>query len=124
AGYPFEAMALPPETSQSSWMGTLFAMWTLEHWGMITKTSQPYYPSMMDIQHPTPAPAYPVLEVPDNGTLADYMSAQAMIDVLHMNWPDGKSLAAPTVFQVGFHPPSFNQSYYPRLDAALHEVAN
>jgi hypothetical protein len=122
AGYTVESSAFPPQTIAAAWPNTLLASWTAEHWSMITQTSQPYYPSTMDIQHATPAPDYAVLEVPDNGTLVDYMTTQAMLDVLHMNWPDGKALAQPTVFQVGFHPPSFNQFYYPRLDGALAEV--
>jgi hypothetical protein len=135
AGYTVESSAFPPQTIQSAWPGTLFAMWTLEHWSMITQTSQPYYPSMMDIQNPMPLPEYPVLEVPDNGTLTDYMSAQAMIDVLGKNWAgstldtssnppkvDGGAVLVPTIFQIGFHPPSFFQAYYARLDPALGEV--
>jgi hypothetical protein len=123
AGYTVESSAFPPYTLNGFWPATsLLVTWTAQHWSAITQTSQPYYPSMMDVQHPMPSPDYPVLEVPDNGTLVDYMSTQDMLNVLHMIWPDGKAIMAPTVFQVGFHPPSFFQSYFMRLDGALAEV--
>jgi hypothetical protein len=123
AGYTIESSAFPPQSIQTAWMGYELARWTMEHWMGITPTSQPYYPSMSDVLHGSPAPDFPVLEVPDNGTLADYMESSDMLGVLDMNWPgrDGP-LGAPAVFQIGFHPPSFFAAYYQRMDEALAEV--
>lgn len=75
--------------------------WNEEHWGPINSTSQPYYPSRVDAALPG-TPSIPILEVPDNGILADYVGADEMIAVLEANW-DGGALAEPTVFSIGYH---------------------
>jgi hypothetical protein len=76
--------------------------WNMTHWSSIGETSQPYYPNQTDILS-TDTPALPILEVPDNGAMVDYVSTQEMTDILSHDWPGG-ALAAPTTVVYGFHP--------------------
>ncbi len=43
-----------------------------------------------------------ILEVPDNGIMADYVETDEMVDMLERNW-DGGALDEPTAFSIGFH---------------------
>lgn len=122
AGYTVESSAFPPDTIQRAWAGTELARWNLSNWTGITNTSQPYHPSRSNLVSATPAPNFTVLEVPDNGTLVDYMTGMAMIDVLTRNFPDGLPLPTSRVFQVGLHPGSYSASLASRLENALNEV--
>lgn len=97
--------------------GAILYDWNKEHWITINDTSQPYYPSESDILESTP-PTVPVLEVPDNGLLVDYVTGQEMIEVFQKNW-DGSSLETPRVVSIGYHPPNFSTSYKARLTTAL-----
>lgn len=95
--------------------------WNQENWATIDETSQPYYPSTTDIL--VSGPSYiPVLEVPDNGLLVDYVSGAEMIDMFRKNWPNGDALAQPTVYSIGYHPPNFSELYFQRMDEALTEI--
>jgi len=94
--------------------------WNQEHWATIGDTSQPYYPNDTDILSDA-APNVPLLEVPDNGILVDYVSYLEMVEIFHANWPGG-ALAQPTVFQIGYHPPNFNYTYMRNIDGALDET--
>ncbi len=120
-GFTADSSAFPPDDIQAVYGGLLLGSWTKEHWGKITATSQPYFPSQSDQQAADPAPRWPVLEVPDNGCLVDYMTAQAMDAVLAANWAGG-ALDGPRVYQVGLHPTSFNAGFLAELDAALATV--
>ncbi len=123
AGYTVDSSALPPESIQHAWGAYELGRWTTMNWTGITPTSQPYHPSRSNIVAPDPAPAFSVLEVPDNGTLVDYMLGPAMITVLRQNWPDpAVSLLAPRVFQIGLHPGSYSASFHARMETALTEV--
>ncbi|MSP60803.1 MAG: hypothetical protein EXR72_10770 [Myxococcales bacterium] len=122
AGYTVESSAFPPDTIQKAWAGSLLASWNAMDWDRITRTTQPYYPSSSDIQSPTPPPTVPVLEVPDNGSLVDYMTGPQMLEALRANWAAGTSLAAPRVFQIGFHPRNFSKTLAARLNLALAEA--
>ncbi|MEO8706183.1 MAG: hypothetical protein ABI867_39500, partial [Kofleriaceae bacterium] len=95
--------------------------WNREHWGPIDETSQPYYPSTTDILATT-GPRLSILEVPDNGALVDYVSGAEMIDMFHANWVDGRALAEPHVYAIGYHPPNFSEAYFDRIDQALTEI--
>jgi hypothetical protein len=76
--------------------------WNMTHWAPIDDTSQPYYPNHDDILTAAPPPL-PLLEVPDNGAMADYVSTQEETDILAHNWTSG-ALAQPTTVVYGFHP--------------------
>lgn len=95
--------------------------WNEEHWATITTTSQPYYPSVDDVLS-SAGPNLSVLEVPDNGALVDYVTAQEMIEMFHENWPEGSALEAPTNYSIGYHPPSLSQEFYQRMDDALGHI--
>jgi len=97
--------------------GALLYDWVKEHWITINDTSQPYYPSETDILESS-EPTVPVLEVPDNGLLVDYVTGQEMIEVFEKNW-DGAALVVPRVVSIGYHPPNFSSSYKSRLHTAL-----
>jgi len=98
----------------------LLVEWALEYWDEIGPTSQPYYPSEADIQLPGD-PSIPVLEVPDNGNLVDYVTAEEMIAIFDANW-SGQVLEAPIAYSIGFHPPNFHtpgRGYKDRIHQAL-----
>ena len=99
--------------------GTLYA-WNRENWSEINDTSQPYYPSKADIQA-AGEDSFAVLEVPDNGSLVDYVEGYEMIDIFEANWPGG-ALDRPTNYSIGFHPSNFNQTYKDRMSIALQHV--
>jgi hypothetical protein len=125
-----EATGHVADTSANNWArmeewenqlsGVLYE-WNKTQWATIDDTSQPYYPNEDDILS-ADAPNIGVLEVPDNGILVDYVSADEMIEIFHTNWPDGAPLLEPTQFSIGFHPSNFNLNYKTRMTNALTEV--
>lgn len=101
--------------------GAALYSWNKEHWSAIDETSQPYYPSTTDMQADA-APHLPILEIPDNGLLVDYVTGNEMIEMLDKNWPSRRALAEPTTYSIGYHPPNFSESYFTRIDQALTEI--
>jgi len=95
--------------------------WNKENWATIDDTSQPYYPSQADILLPG-TPAVPVLEVPDNGILVDYVSGEEMIEIFEANWPDRKPLVEPVAYSIGYHPSNFRVGLKDRMSVALTHV--
>lgn len=92
--------------------------WNMENWQSITDTSQPYYPNQSD-QQSDAAPQIPILEVPDNAIMVDYVTVEEMIEIFGKNW-DGGALTRPTTFMMGFHPaPGMSRSEFRRLDEIL-----
>ena len=73
--------------------------WNQQNWSSIDERSQPYWPTDEDILV-AGTPLVGILEVPDNGILADYVEADEMIDMLERNW-DGGGLEAPTADRGG-----------------------
>ena len=105
------------------WMGQqngVLYTWNMEHWATINDTSQPYYPSSDDILQPG-EPSSGVLEVPDNGILVDYVTANEMLDIFNANWSGG-ALAEPKVLSIGYHPPNFSSIYKTTLTTVLSRV--
>jgi hypothetical protein len=93
--------------------GVLYT-WNMEHWGPIDDTSQPYHVSEADILSSAP-PTLPILEVPDNGVMIDYVSLDEMTGIFDANW-DGDPLATPITLMMGFHPASgFTQGEQDRV---------
>lgn len=120
AGYLADASAnnwARMEEWQGQQNGVLYE-WNKEHWATIGDTSQPYYPSADDILL-AGEPAIPVLEVPDNGILVDYVTGEEMIEVFDANWDGETPLAAPLVYSIGYHPPNFIPEYRVRITEAL-----
>jgi hypothetical protein len=100
------------------WEGSELYRWNMEAWNPIDDTSQPYYPSQTDVLSST-APTLPILEVPDNGVMIDYVTLEEMNGLFDANW-DGQPLAAPRTLMMGFHPaPGFTADEYGRVDGFL-----
>ncbi len=97
-----------------------FYNWVSTHWSEMGDLSQPYYPSEADIQA-AGEPAVPVLEVPLNGVMADYVTGEEMIEIFDANWPGG-ALSAPLTYAIGYHPPNFGTDYQERILTALDHV--
>ncbi len=131
AGYTVETSALSWKWLKDAWEhpplapGATLYQWNMMNWSSIDDTSQPYYPNR-DAVLSVMEPRVPVLEVPDNANLADYITGPQMIDVMMKNLAavglPGGALSKPAVYQTGFHPPSFGVEYYTRLDMALAAV--
>jgi hypothetical protein len=101
------------------WQGKDLYTWTMTHWASIGDTSQPYWPSRADILSSTPAPDLPLLEVPDNGVMIDYVTNDEMTSIFDANW-DGNALAAPRTLVMGFHPaPQMSYDEYKRVQHLL-----
>jgi hypothetical protein len=84
--------------------------WLSELWAGTTQTSQPYR---------IPTPAGELVEVPDNGALADYMSAEQMFDVYLANKASfQRARTKNVVVSVGFHTETA-ANYLPVLESAL-----
>lgn len=92
--------------------------WNMANWGPIGDTNQPYYPNQDNALVAT-APQLPILEVPDNGIMMDYISIAELTDILNANW-DGTPLLAPRTLMLGYHPsPQFAVTLAAHVDAAL-----
>lgn len=100
------------------WEGKELYRWTMEHWAPINDTSQPYQPNTTDVLG-SGAPTLPILEVPDNGVMIDYVSLAEMNSIFDANF-DGQPLATPRTLTMGFHPaPQFSPSEYERVEGFL-----
>ena len=97
--------------------GASLYSWNQTNWATIDDLSQPYYPSTTDILSSTP-PQVGILEAPDNGILADYVTTTEMVEIFQRNW-DGTALTEPRALSVGYHPVSFGTAYYGNLEGAL-----
>lgn len=113
------------DTSANNWarmekwqgQGTLYT-WNMTNWSTIGDTSQPYYPNVDDKQSGAP-PHVPILQVPDNAIMVDYVTRAEMVEIFGLNWP-GPALPEPRTFMMGFHPsPSMTMDEYRRLDGIL-----
>jgi hypothetical protein len=93
--------------------------WNSTHWASIGDTSQPYYPHDDDASKPGDIP---VLEVPDNGILVDYVSSTEMIEIFDKNWDGVSPLTAPVNYSIGYHPSNFNETYKKRMHLAMNHV--
>jgi hypothetical protein len=100
--------------------GATIYQWNKEHWSSIDETSQPYYPSTTDMQADA-APHLPILEVPDNGALVDYVTTAEMVEMFAKNFT-GAALDQPTEYAIGYHPPNFSEALFQRIDGALTEI--
>jgi hypothetical protein len=84
-----------------------------ELWATTTQTSQPYT---------IPTAAGDLLEIPDNGALADYVSADQMFETFQANkraWQTDRRRSV--VVSIGFHQETA-ASYLPQLEAALERI--
>lgn len=101
------------------WEGRELYTWNMTNWAPIDDTSQPYYPSTTDPLTSQPGSNLPLLEVPDNGVMIDYVSLDEMKEIFDANW-DGAPLEGPRTLMMGFHPaPGMLLSEYRRVDEFL-----
>lgn len=107
------------EESRHDGNGMLYT-WNRQHWEPITDISQSYYPS---VYNPAIAgnPAIPILEIPDNGSLVDYVTGDEMIKIFNDNW-SGTPLLRPATFVFGFHPVSYSLGFHKRIEKALAHI--
>ena len=92
--------------------------WNMENWATIDDVSQPYYPNTADVLS-SAAPTLPLLEVPDNGVMVDYVDQAELAALFAANW-NGDALAAPTTLMVGYHPASsFSLVEFNRVSSVL-----
>lgn len=107
------------EESRHDGNGMLYT-WNRQHWKPITDISQPYYPNA---SNPAIAekPAIPILEIPDNGSLVDYVTGDEMIKIFNVNW-FGTPLLRPTTFVFGFHPVSYSLGFHKRIEKILAHI--
>jgi hypothetical protein len=94
--------------------------WNQANWACIDDTSQPYYASEADICASEP-PVIPILEVPDNGALVDYVSYYEIVEIFDANWPGG-ALAQPTSYVTGYHPVSYDVMNAIALEGGLDHI--
>jgi hypothetical protein len=109
-GLTYEHSAVPVVFLQAKLGTTPVYGWLSELWQGTTNVSQPYT---------LPTATAPLVEVPDNGGLADYVNTQQMMEVFAAN----KALylrdrRKNVVVSVGFHEETA-ASYLPQLEAAL-----
>lgn len=121
-GFVAETSAMACERLEEwrGYPGATIYEWNCEHWSTITETSQPYYPNESDVLSDA-APWLEILEVPDNGLLVDYVTAEEMIEMFGANWPGG-ALDAPRSFVIGYHPPNFSVEFQQRIHGALTHI--
>ncbi len=87
--------------------------WLRNLWGSIKSTSQPYT---------IPTRSGNLKEIPDNGALADYVTAQEMVTVFQAHKARWRANpAANTVMSIGFHQETA-QRYLPRIQGAVTEI--
>jgi len=99
--------------------GVLFK-WNRQNWSSIGDTSQPYYPSPDNILL-TSNNALNILEVPDNGSLVDYVSSAEMIEIFQNNW-SGAALTQPIAYTIGYHPINYSSNYHRRIQLTLDHI--
>ncbi len=88
--------------------------WVESHWRGTHAGSQPYFPAADNAAVPG---SLPILEIPDNGALADYATADDMKRVFHQT-ADAPSTGKPRVLSIGYHGVSL-PNFYDRIDGAL-----
>ena len=93
--------------------------WNMSNWNPIGDVSQPYWVSQSNVLT-NDAPTMPILEVPDNGVMIDYVTLEEMNGLFDTNW-DRKAFATPRTLMMGFHPatPGFDAAEYGRVDGFL-----
>lgn len=118
-GFRVDASAVPVSMLEA-WRtnGMPLYAWLSEQWPHITTESQPYFPARGSGRGRRGT--LPLLEVPDNGALADYATGEQMIDIFRRTVAAGLE-DGPRVLSIGYHGVSL-PSYFSRIDAALRHL--
>lgn len=104
------------EESENDGNGVLYK-WNHQHWTAINDRSQPYFPAELNPMT-NGMPTISILEVPDNGSLVDYVTGDEMISIFKSNW-NGQALSNPVTYVFGFHPVSYNKTFHKRIEKTL-----
>jgi hypothetical protein len=112
-GIRWDSSAVPREHLASEIATLPLLDWVGTTWKGTTSTTQPYAIS---------TPAGTLDELPDNGALADYMTADEMVAVFRANVTEWrKDTKAIRVVSIGFHQETA-ADYVPRVRAALEQI--
>lgn len=112
-GLKYEHSAVPVTFLQAKLGNMPIYGWLSDLWKGTTNVSQPYSLATAST---------PLLEVPDNGALADYVSTQQMMDTFEANKAAFlRDRSKNVVVSVGFHEETAS-SYVPQLEAALQKM--
>ncbi len=95
--------------------------WNKMQWMRVDQTTQPYYPNTTDVAADA-APHESVLEVVDNGAMVDYVRADEMVAMFKANYTYGEALDETKHYSIGYHPVSFSEEFFNRIDTALYEL--
>jgi hypothetical protein len=112
-GLKYEESAVPTVFLEPKLRNRPVLGWLSELWAGTTQTSQPYK---------IPTPAGDLVEIPDNGALADYVSADQMFSVYEANKAEfQRDRRKNIVLSIGFHHETA-AAYLPQLEAALTRI--
>lgn len=112
-GLEYEHSAVPTDFLKPKLGNTPVYGWLSELWQGTTNVSQPYTITTA---------SKPLIEVPDNGALADYVSTQQMMETFEANKTAFlRDRSKNVVVSVGFHEETA-ASYLPQLEAALEKM--
>ncbi|MBA3377066.1 MAG: hypothetical protein H0U00_14855 [Actinobacteria bacterium] len=112
-GLTYEHSAVPVSFLKEKLGTTPVYGWLSELWQGMTNVSQPYTITTAST---------PLIEVPDNGALADYANADQMVETFHANKAAFlRDRKKNVVVSVGFHEETA-ASYLPQLESALQRM--
>jgi hypothetical protein len=112
-GIRYDSSAVPTEFLEPQLGRYPVHTWLSELWSGTTPTSQPYT---------LPTTEGDLLEIPDNGALADYMTADQMVDVFQQCKAEWKrNRRKKVVVSIGFHQETAAR-YLPELERALTRI--
>ena len=112
-GLLYEQSAVPTTFLAPKLQNAPIYGWLSELWEGTTETSQPWEIA---------TPAGTLTEVPDNGALADYVSADQMVATFEANKAEWlRDRRRNVVVSIGFHQETAAQ-YLPQLEAALERI--
>ncbi len=108
-----DSSAVPGSFLQPAWGAYPLYQRVMALWPNINSESQPFVISTQ---------SGPLLEVPDNGCLADYMTAEQMLQVVHDNLVNAQSDGKIRTVVIGFHQETA-MTYLPHIRGLLEGVA-
>lgn len=113
-GLTYEESAVPAEFLAPKLRQYPIQGWLSELWAGTTQTSQPYRIA---------TPAGELVEVPDNGALADYVTADQMVAAYQANKAEWQrnNRTKNVVVSIGFHQETA-ATYLPQLETALQRI--
>ena len=112
-GFKVDSSSVPPRFLAGEIGSSNLFGWVQKLWSEITPTSQPSW---------VKTSSQPLLEVPDNGALADYMTSQEMVEVFMLALDKWKKNPSQNILvQIGFHQETAGQ-YLGRVRGAIREI--